>query len=214
MILFRILLLMAVMVVFSATNVKAAIYTWTDDSGNIHMVDDEEKIPPEYRDKAIEAEEHAPPAQETLKRRPVIGGAAVRAESSGGLTEADFYGGHTLLWWKNAIDEKRAALKSFQDEFEIKKGYVDAVEIAYALRRAYKRVESAGGLGPATGVTYKDRRFLKTTQLFTGDQVAKYNRYKEEVEGAEGIIKRLNEALEDILRDARLNDVPKSVRGE
>ena len=213
MILFRILLVIIVVVVFSATDVMAAIYTWTDDSGSVHMVDNEDKVPIEYRDKAIEAKESAPLPEKSKKRKPIIGGPAVRS-SSEVSSGADLYGGHTLLWWKGAIAEKKVALERFQDEFDMKKGFVDAVEVAYALRRAYKRVEAAGGLGPSTGVTYKDRRFLKTTTLFSGEQVAMYNKYKAEVEGAEGIIKALSEELEDILREARLNDVPKSVRGQ
>ncbi|MCK4846117.1 MAG: hypothetical protein KAS88_00485 [Deltaproteobacteria bacterium] len=209
MVLFRVVLIVIALGLFSFGEVRAAMYSWTDDSGNFHIVDDEEKVPLKYRKEVIETQESAPVVEPPKKRRPVIGGSGVRDNSAVEVSED--YGGHTLIWWKNAIDEKKNALKNFQDSFELKKDYVDVMGVGYSLRRAYKRVEDADGLGTGTAVTARDRKLLRDNRLFTGAQISKYKKYKEEIEDAESIIKRLTKDLDKILREARVNYVPKSI---
>lgn len=210
MVLFRVVLIVIAVGLFSLGEVRAAMYSWTDDSGNFHIVDDEEKVPLKYRKEVIETQESVPVVEPPKKRRPIIGGAGVR-DNSAVVEVSEDYGGHTLLWWKEAIDEKKNALKSFQDSFELKKDYVDVMGVGYSLRRAYKRVEDADGLGTGTAVTSRDRRLLRDNTLFTGSQISKYKQYKKEIADAESIIKSLTKDLDKILREARVNYVPKSI---
>ncbi|MBI5598214.1 MAG: DUF4124 domain-containing protein [Deltaproteobacteria bacterium] len=116
----------------SASHASAAIYQWTDGKGVLHMTDDEEKVPPEYRGKAavIELEQGRPAAAPP----PVP---AVRPLSEKKDEKEELYGDHPLSWWRSAIGKQKNDLDSAEREYYQKKQFVEIFENGRRLGQTY-----------------------------------------------------------------------------
>lgn len=87
----------------------AAFYQWTDAAGVVHMTDDADKVPQQYRGKASQIE--VPDAPRAPASPPATQAAPLRPPPAK-TTEP---GGHGERWWRDRFASLRAELKTLQD---------------------------------------------------------------------------------------------------
>ncbi len=99
--------------------------------------------------------------------------------------KAVLYGGHTLEWWKDAFSKLIDERDSLKDEIEKKRQFITVFE---------------GG-----------RRF---GQIFGEAEVANYKRYKKEIVKDRERLGEVEDKLEKLRKEARIEDVPRAVMEE
>jgi chromosome segregation ATPase len=107
----KIIILLASILIASGI-ANAEIYQWTDKSGGIHFTDDQEKIPPEYRNKTKEID--LTPAVE--ENEPQTNQPDSNMDNS-----APSYGGHDEKWWRSSFRSIREDIKRIQDGLPAKR---------------------------------------------------------------------------------------------
>ncbi len=95
------------------------------------------------------------------------------------------YGGHTLEWWKAAFSKLIDERDALKDDIEKKRQFITVFE---------------GG-----------RRF---GQMFGETEVANYKKYKEEIVKDRERLVKVEEKLDKLRREARIEDVPPEVMAE
>ena len=86
----------------------ASFYQWTDEAGVVHMTDDPDKVPKQYRDKARRLQLPDSPPAPAAAPAPK---AAPRAAAKQRLAP----GGHDENWWRDRFGGLRGELKALQD---------------------------------------------------------------------------------------------------
>ncbi len=95
------------------------------------------------------------------------------------------YGGHTIEWWKAAFERLNEDMDTLKDDIEKKRQFITVFE---------------GG-----------RRF---GQMFGEAEVANYKRYKEEIVKDKESLKDMEDKLEKLRKNARIEDVPREIIGQ
>ena len=86
----------------------ASFYQWTDEAGVVHMTDDPDKVPKQYRDKARRLQLPDSPPAPAAAPAPQ---AAPRAAAKQRLAP----GGHDENWWRVRFGGLRGELKALED---------------------------------------------------------------------------------------------------
>lgn len=98
----------------------ADIYRWTDTEGVLHITDDLDKIPHEYRNKIITTETEA--AENGVK---VDASKRDRAGDKPKDPETEFYGDHPLNWWRLTFNRLHSEIDAASKELEQKEQFID-----------------------------------------------------------------------------------------
>lgn len=114
--------LAAFLLAFSAGAAFADLYQWQDREGVIHITDDLQKVPEEFRGKVKVFKEETPkpaaPAPEAAEpERPAT---EERGEA--------LYGEQTLEWWRQNIMKKRDEIQMLESSVTAKTQYIDIFE--------------------------------------------------------------------------------------
>jgi hypothetical protein len=100
----------------------ADIYYWTDTEGVLHITDDMDNIPPEYREKL-----------DTMETEGVVKGVKVKAAKDAKAAkpekpkdpEQEIYGDHPLNWWRLTFNRLRGEIDSARKELEQKEQFIE-----------------------------------------------------------------------------------------
>jgi hypothetical protein len=114
--------LLLALILLPLSNVYAAFYQWTDDSGVLHFTDTRKKIPKKYQKKAKEVTppgKSSPAASNSPAPAPMSEPRAME-EPSGPAAAPLTPGGHPEQWWRQRFTALRRELKALQDELPLK----------------------------------------------------------------------------------------------
>lgn len=101
---------------------RAEVFSYTDAQGNLHFVDSEAKIPPEYRTekKTIELPAHAAPAGDIPEPEPEAGADESSGPAAGDAARAAPLGrdrdGHDEQWWQRRKEKLEAKKRRIEAE--------------------------------------------------------------------------------------------------
>ena len=96
-----------------ARPVSAELYRWTDAKGQESYTNDPNKIPQEFRSKAVRVEES--PDRVSVGGKPPASHRASRASAD---EHKDKYG-HGEEWWRNRAEKLRGELRDLEDEYDL-----------------------------------------------------------------------------------------------
>ncbi|HBO84734.1 MAG: hypothetical protein A2073_02950 [Deltaproteobacteria bacterium GWC2_42_11] len=114
--------------------VLADIYEWTDEKGNIHVVDDILNVPAKYRDK-VKIYKEKP--VEIERRRPV----EERPEQTISPPSEELFGNYPLEWWKAEFEKIKRDISELEKTISEQKRYVDVFERGRRLGQTYTKDE-------------------------------------------------------------------------
>lgn len=114
--------LLLALILLPLSNVYAAFYQWTDDSGVIHFTDTRKKIPKKYQKKAKEVTPpgKSSPAAPTSPAPTPASEPKAMEEPSRPAAAPPTPGGHPEQWWRERFTSLRRELKALQDELPLK----------------------------------------------------------------------------------------------
>jgi hypothetical protein len=92
---------------------NAEIYQWTDKSGVVHFTDNQDKIPPGYRNRAKEVD-LTPAVEEKEPQQAKSPNSSVDSTTSA-------YGGHDENWWRSRFQSIREDIKKIQENLPAKR---------------------------------------------------------------------------------------------
>ncbi len=126
----RLLLIAIISVAFAADvliyacDAYGELYYWRDDRGVLHVTDDKDKVPYEYREKTktMEESEQPSPAREPSKR------SYEPAPAPGSSKGPELYGGKTLKWWATSISSLKEDIKELEESQKIRLNYIEVFE--------------------------------------------------------------------------------------
>jgi len=103
---------------FLPSFVLADIYYWTDKEGVMHITDDMEKIPLEYREKLT-----------TMETSETVGPVRVKAVKRNEKKkvkdpEREIYGDYPLTWWRLSFNRLRSEINSSKKELKQKEDFM------------------------------------------------------------------------------------------
>lgn len=100
----------------------ADIYHWTDTEGVLHITDDMDKVPLEYREKITTMETEG--VARGVKVEAVKGEKAKESLKPKG-PEQEVYGDHPLNWWRLSFNRLRSEIEAARKELEQKVQFID-----------------------------------------------------------------------------------------
>ncbi|MEE9614944.1 MAG: DUF4124 domain-containing protein [Thermodesulfobacteriota bacterium] len=125
-----------IMGVLAPPSAFADFYQWRDEKGVLHVADDLEKVPQEYRGKA-EIFKTTPGEEPSEKpTRPAPPRSSPRPD-----TGEELYGDRTLSWWKRAFSDKRREIGEYEGKQEQKSAYVEVFEKGRRFGQIYTKEE-------------------------------------------------------------------------
>ncbi len=178
----KLIVFILVLLFFTLSAARADIYYWTDEKGVLHITDDLQKVPEEYRGSVTVIEQKPVPAKKAPARERPAPSISVPERRPPGVKE-ELYGGYPLSWWKVSFRKKTQE--------------IEQAELEYLRKRQFVNVFESG------------RRFGQT---YGEKDIDTYERYKDELPELEEKVKRLKDELEELRRKARLAGVPRQVR--
>lgn len=112
----------------------ADLYQWTDSEGVLHITNDMEKVPQEYRLKIKTYKSTAP--KESAPPQP----SAAPPKEKG----SELYGDHTLDWWMQTFRKKNEEIQALEASYYNKKQFIDLFESGRRFGQIYgnKEVET------------------------------------------------------------------------
>lgn len=165
----------------------AKLYKWTDEKGELHVVDTISKIPEEYLHLFLDEEGNELELEEEEE-----GGGSYQhiappkgKKSTAPVIDLDVYGDHPLIWWKNTFDKSFREIEELEGSYEDKKDLVDLYE--------------------------KGRR---KGQRYSEEETMDYFKNKKSVKEKNDALQKLKDDLQELRRKARYHGVPKKIRGE
>lgn len=130
-------LISALILIFFAPLAHADLYEWVDEEGIIHITDQIEKVPPEYKAKL--KVHKSTPASEPER----VEESAQRPAMPEGERGEELYGDHTLNWWKEEFARKKDEVQSLEAGVTSKRQYVQIFESGRRFGQVYGTTEIA-----------------------------------------------------------------------
>lgn len=123
-------------IVFFAANAHADIYQWKDKSGNTHITDSLEKVPPEYRNK-VEVRKSGPREKGATPAAPASSGDGF------GTTPPDpdkeIYGDKPLEWWKSEFNKRTKEIAKIETDLDAKRQFISIFEKGRRVGQIYDK---------------------------------------------------------------------------
>lgn len=108
--------------IFLPCAVRAEVFSYTDEAGNVHFVGSEARIPPEYRNKTKAVELPARPAQVPKETSEPDGEPDAADQSRQGRSSLERDNdGHDEQWWRRRMEKlerKKAKIEKALDQLE------------------------------------------------------------------------------------------------
>jgi hypothetical protein len=141
-----IIFLAGVMLTFAVAH--ADIYQWKDTDGGVHFTDNQDRIPPGYRNKAKKVD--VTPAIQSSEKTG-------NSTPSTGQNDAVTYGGHDEMWWRTSFKALRDQITNYQGNLTDKKAKL--VELRRS-RNLYMKREDRQDLNDMEGEVKHDEEQL------------------------------------------------------
>jgi len=132
------LFIFGLLLYLSPSPVLADIYYWVDTEGVMHITDDMNKVPSEYREKISTMETE--PAEKAVEKEAVTGKETQKSKTP----EQELYGDHPLDWWRLSFNRVRSEIEAANKELEQKEQFISVFKRGRKLgqRNTAKDVET------------------------------------------------------------------------
>jgi hypothetical protein len=111
-------------VLLSLSPAFADIYHWTDEKGVLHITDDKQNVPEEFRDEVNVIK--TLPEEEPVVEPPAPPAPPVTPGPPG--EEEELYGGQTLQWWNLQFHNLKKRIETVETDFYQKKRFIEVFE--------------------------------------------------------------------------------------
>ncbi len=162
--------------------VLADIYRWTGSDGELHITDDLNNVPPEYRGQ-VTTMESEPDVRDVRAGGVKAGNVTGKNEEKVKDSEMELYGDQPLAWWRLTFKKLRSEIDSAKSELANKEQFIKVL-----------------------------RRGRRLGQHNMPEDIETYYKYNEEAPLIKKRIRATERKLEDLKRRARLSGVPRKIR--